>query len=200
MLRSWLWSIILQLLFHSTKHGKLVDLRGGRTSVGFQRHKGSVIRWQLLIALDDPHGKMCTTVGMAVASIAQYDCPEDWPDLLPLLLNLIGDQSNVNGDYPCSGALICLALISGDLDDKLVPKLIPALFPCNTIVSSFNLIGNNITELAYYTIAFLQMTEEQVRIQHDSTCSLSYFILRQIWWASRKYIASDHKVRTNSSP
>ncbi|KAG9457555.1 hypothetical protein H6P81_002063 [Aristolochia fimbriata] len=97
----------------------------------------SIIRRQLLIALDDPHGKMCTAVGVAVASIAQYDWPEDWPDLLPLLLNLIGDQGNVNG---VRGALRCLALIFGDLNDKFVPKLIPALFTClYTIVSSFNL-------------------------------------------------------------
>ncbi|KAG9448691.1 hypothetical protein H6P81_008656 [Aristolochia fimbriata] len=102
----------------------------------------SIIRQHLLLALDDPHGKICTAVGMAVASIAQYDWPEDWPDLLPLLLNLIGDQSNVNG---VRGSLRCLALISGDLDDKLVPKLIPALFPClYTIVSSFNIYDKSL--------------------------------------------------------
>lgn len=35
------------------------------------------------------------------------------------------------------GAMRCLALLSADLDDKIVPTLIPALFPCLlTIVSS----------------------------------------------------------------
>lgn len=35
------------------------------------------------------------------------------------------------------GALRCLALLSGDLDDKVVPTLVPVLFPCLlTIVSS----------------------------------------------------------------
>lgn len=33
---------------------------------------------------------------MAVASVAHYDWPEDWPDLLPFLLKLINDQTNVN--------------------------------------------------------------------------------------------------------
>lgn len=33
---------------------------------------------------------------MAVASVAQYDWPEDWPDLLPFLLKLINDQTNLN--------------------------------------------------------------------------------------------------------
>ncbi|XP_077222247.1 ARM repeat superfamily protein isoform X1 [Tasmannia lanceolata] len=64
---------------------------------------------------------------MAIASIAQYDWPENWPDLLPLLLKLIGDQTNM---YGVRGALRCLALISGDLDDKLMPTLVPVLFPC----------------------------------------------------------------------
>jgi hypothetical protein len=34
---------------------------------------------------------------MAMASIAVYDWPENWPDLLPFLLKLISDQTNMNG-------------------------------------------------------------------------------------------------------
>ncbi|XP_043701110.1 importin-9 isoform X2 [Telopea speciosissima] len=94
----------------------------------------AVIRQLLLFSLDDPHGKICTAVGMAVASIAHYDWPEEWPDLLPFLLKLIGDLTNMNG---VRGGLRCLALLSGDLDDTVVPKLVPVLFPClHTIVSS----------------------------------------------------------------
>lgn len=33
---------------------------------------------------------------MAVASIAQHDWPEDWSDLLPILLKMINDQSNMD--------------------------------------------------------------------------------------------------------
>ncbi|CAL8095982.1 unnamed protein product [Prunus armeniaca] len=64
---------------------------------------------------------------MAVASIAVYDWPEVWPDLLPYLMKLINDQTNMNGVH---GALRCLALLSVDLDDTVVPTLVPALFPC----------------------------------------------------------------------
>ncbi|KAK9276415.1 hypothetical protein L1049_005948 [Liquidambar formosana] len=93
-----------------------------------------IIRRHLLLSLDDSHKKVCTAISMAVASIAQYDWPEDWPDLLPFLLKLINDRSNINGVH---GALRCLALLSGDLDDTVVPKLVPVLFPClHTIVSS----------------------------------------------------------------
>lgn len=34
---------------------------------------------------------------MAVASIAHYDWPEDWPDLLPFLMKLINDRMNMHG-------------------------------------------------------------------------------------------------------
>ncbi|KAJ0037329.1 hypothetical protein Pint_23386 [Pistacia integerrima] len=93
-----------------------------------------VIRRLLLSSLDDSHRKICTAISMAVASVAIYDWPEDWPDLLPILLKLITDQTNMNGVH---GALRCLALLSGDLDDTMVPKLVPVLFPSlHTIVSS----------------------------------------------------------------
>eukprot|EP01018_Ginkgo_biloba_P014674 Gb_41282 [translate_table: standard] len=105
-----------------------------------------VIRKLLLQSLDDPHGKICTAVGMAVASIAQYDWPEEWPDLVLILLKLISDQTNMNG---VRGALRCLALFSGDLDDKLLPKLVPLLFPClHTIVSSTNVYDSSMRRRA----------------------------------------------------
>ncbi|XP_075096715.1 uncharacterized protein LOC107810364 isoform X1 [Nicotiana tabacum] len=92
------------------------------------------IRGLLLPLLDDPHRKICTAIGMAVASIAHCDWPEDWPDLLPSLMKCISDQTNMNAVH---GALRCLALVSADLDDMMVPKLVPVLFPClHTIVSS----------------------------------------------------------------
>ncbi|XP_004490293.1 uncharacterized protein [Cicer arietinum] len=92
------------------------------------------IRRILLLTLDDPHRKICTAIGMAVASIAVYDWPESWPDLLPFLLNLIKNQTNLNGVH---GAMKCLVLLSADLDDRMVPTLIPTLFPSLlTIVSS----------------------------------------------------------------
>ncbi|KAL6605786.1 hypothetical protein ACP70R_041439 [Stipagrostis hirtigluma subsp. patula] len=101
-----------------------------------------VIRQLLLTSLDDSHGKIRTAISMAVAAIGQHDWPEDWPELLPLLLRLIGDQSNGNG---VRGALRCLALLSDDLDDTCVPKLVPELFPSlYRIISSPHLYENSL--------------------------------------------------------
>ncbi|GLT34537.1 hypothetical protein SLA2020_090460 [Shorea laevis] len=94
----------------------------------------AVIRELLLSSLDDSHRKICTAISMAIASIAVYDWPENWPDLLPFLLKLINNPNDLNGVH---GALRCLALLSGDLDDAMVPTLVPVLFPClHAIVSS----------------------------------------------------------------
>lgn len=57
----------------------------------------AVICRLLLLSLDDSHRKICTAISMAMASIAVYDWPENWPDLLPFLLKLISDQTNMNG-------------------------------------------------------------------------------------------------------
>uniref|UniRef100_M4D7K5 Importin N-terminal domain-containing protein n=1 Tax=Brassica campestris TaxID=3711 RepID=M4D7K5_BRACM len=94
----------------------------------------ALIRGLLLGSLDDSHRKICTAISMDISSIATYDWPEEWPELLPFLLKLISDQNNINGVH---GALRCLALLSGDLDDKDVPALVPVLFPClHAVVSS----------------------------------------------------------------
>ncbi|KAL8533500.1 hypothetical protein ACS0TY_009778 [Phlomoides rotata] len=81
-----------------------------------------------------------TAVSVAVSTIAQYDWPDDWPELLPFLLSLLNDQTKLNAVH---GALRCMALISSDMDDQMVPKLIPVLFPClHMIVSSPQIYDN----------------------------------------------------------
>lgn len=92
-----------------------------------------LIRSLLLQVLDDAHGKIRTAVGMAIASIASCDWPEEWPDLMDLLLRYIADQNDMN---KVNGALKCLALFSGDLDDIHIPQLVPILFP-----SLFNIVS-----------------------------------------------------------
>ncbi|KAG0591650.1 hypothetical protein M758_1G229200 [Ceratodon purpureus] len=86
----------------------------------------AAIKELLPAALEDPHGKIRTAVGMAIASIANWDWPEEWPGLMGHLLNLINDRTDVNKVH---GALRCLALFAGDLDDVQLPPLVPVLFP-----------------------------------------------------------------------
>ncbi|GER31907.1 importin beta-2 subunit family protein [Striga asiatica] len=99
-----------------------------------ESNEKAAVKGLLLSLLDDPSKKICTAVSVAVSAIAQYDWPEDWPELVPFLLNLINDQSKLNAVH---GALRCLSLLSSDMDDKMVPQLVPVLFPClHAIMSS----------------------------------------------------------------
>ncbi|KAG0466448.1 hypothetical protein HPP92_018028 [Vanilla planifolia] len=93
-----------------------------------------IIHQLLLPSLDDSDRKIRTAISMAIVSVSQYDWPDGWPELLPFLLKLISEQANVTGVH---GALKCLSLLSGELDDTLVPKLLPALYPyLHTIICS----------------------------------------------------------------
>ncbi|KAL6573639.1 hypothetical protein OROHE_002098 [Orobanche hederae] len=92
------------------------------------------IKELLLASLDDPSKKICTAVSVAVSTIAHCDWPDDWPELVPSLLSLINDQTKLNAVH---GALRCLSLVSLDMDDKMVPQIVPVLFPLlHTILSS----------------------------------------------------------------
>ena len=64
--------------------------------ISYKLYYQATIRRLLLASVDDPHKKICTAVSVAVASVAHYDWPEDWPDLLPFLLKLMNEQNNVN--------------------------------------------------------------------------------------------------------
>lgn len=44
--------------------------------------------------LADPDSKLRTAVGLAIAAIAAWDCPDAWPDLLQGLLQAINQRDN----------------------------------------------------------------------------------------------------------
>ncbi len=86
----------------------------------------------LLTGLKDPSRLMRTAFGMCVATIAQRDWPEQWPDLFDHLVAAInsGHATHV------LGAVRCMSLFCDFLDDLMVPKLAPSLFPALSRVFS----------------------------------------------------------------
>ena len=52
------------------------------------------IRDALLRCLSDPVPAIRTAVGMAVASIAMWDCPENWPNVLEFLVRAIKERKD----------------------------------------------------------------------------------------------------------
>ncbi|PIA39533.1 hypothetical protein AQUCO_02600173v1 [Aquilegia coerulea] len=141
-----------------------------------------VIRKLLLLSLDDPHAKICTAIGMAVASIAYFDWPEDWAEFLPFLLKLISCQTNMCG---VRGAVKCLNLLSDDLNDKSVPVLVPALFPClYTIISSPQTYDSNLrTKSLSIVHSCISVLGDMSGVFKDETNSLMASMLKP--WAEQ---------------
>jgi hypothetical protein len=63
---------------------------------------------------------------MAIAAIARLDWPEAWPALTGTLIGTLRERASADAVH---GALRCLALIAGDLDELSLPRVVPVLFP-----------------------------------------------------------------------
>lgn len=69
------------------------DTRSFRPPVVNESDKQS-IRQLLPAGLADPNSKIRTAVGMAIASIAKWDYPQQWPGLLEWLVASVKERSN----------------------------------------------------------------------------------------------------------
>ena len=83
------------------------------------------MRRQMLQGINVDDSKLCTAVGMCVATVAQSDFPAKWPELLPHLLGML--QSGVQ--QKVSAAMRCLVLVSEEMTEQQVPNIISGLFP-----------------------------------------------------------------------
>lgn len=86
----------------------------------------AAIRELLPVGLSDPIGKIRTACGMAIATICTWDWPHAWPALTGLLIGALRDRASEDA---VTGALRCLAMIAGDLEETQVPETVPVLFP-----------------------------------------------------------------------
>ena len=86
----------------------------------------AAIRELLPVGLSDPIGKIRTACSMAIASICTWDWPHAWPALTGLLIGALRERASEDA---VTGALRCLAMIAGDLEETQVPETVPVLFP-----------------------------------------------------------------------
>ncbi|ELR21483.1 Importin beta domain containing protein [Acanthamoeba castellanii str. Neff] len=98
----------------------------------------AAIRAILPQGLADPESKIRTASAMAIASIAHWDWPGEWPNLIEELSNVPTFTHvprvkclDMNNAQLMDGAIKCLEMFaSGDnLSDEHLPRLIPLLFP-----------------------------------------------------------------------
>ena len=82
----------------------------------------AAIRASLPAGLADANSKIRTAVGMAVAAIAKWDVPEEWPTLVPDLLRAISEPNNSTLGA-LHGELHSESLHAGVLEGAHMPRL-----------------------------------------------------------------------------
>ena len=78
-------------------------------------------------ALNDPSAKIRSCAASAIASIAEKDLPADWPELIPWLVGSL--KGSAEKPDLVRGSARCLAMLASQLDDTLIPHIVPVLFP-----------------------------------------------------------------------
>jgi importin-9 len=63
---------------------------------------------------------------MDIATVDTWDWPQQWPQLTTQLVGAIRERRSEDSVV---GALRCLAMILGDMDEAQVPEILPALLP-----------------------------------------------------------------------
>jgi hypothetical protein len=68
------------------------------------------VRAALPSGLSDPVSALRTAVSMAIASVAQWDCPQAWPELVPGLVQAISQKDNphLGEESGCLGWFSCI--------------------------------------------------------------------------------------------
>ena len=98
----------------------------------------AAIRAALPSGLADPSTRLRTAVSMAIAGIAQWDWPEQWPSLMrelvaPLQAATVGQADASDGGGASSaavaGALRCLELCAAELQEEHVGEALGSLMP-----------------------------------------------------------------------
>ncbi|KAK2705088.1 hypothetical protein QYM36_017210, partial [Artemia franciscana] len=81
------------------------------------------IRRLLVIGLKEPDTKVKNAIAYALANVAKWDWPDDWPDLLDILLMYIKTE---NPDL-VDGSMRVLLELADEITDKQIPTLGPII-------------------------------------------------------------------------
>ncbi|CAF1010190.1 unnamed protein product [Didymodactylos carnosus] len=83
------------------------------------------IRKILPSGLQEPNHRLRVGLACVISAVAEWDCPEAWPELLPYLINSLKSQNK----SLVHGTVRVLTEIVRDLDDKQIQVFIPLLLP-----------------------------------------------------------------------
>jgi len=83
------------------------------------------IRRILPLGLNEPNHRLRVGLACVISAIAEWDCPESWPELLPFLIESLKstNKSSIHGSIRVLNELV------RDLDDRQLPVILPLLLP-----------------------------------------------------------------------
>ncbi|UJR16177.1 hypothetical protein I4U23_003087 [Adineta vaga] len=85
----------------------------------------SQIRRILPHGLNEPNHRLRVGLACVISAVAEWDCPESWPELLPFLI----DSLKSTNKSLIHGSIRVLTEIVRDLDDRQLPVVLPLLLP-----------------------------------------------------------------------
>lgn len=75
--------------------------------------------------MNEPNHRLRVGLACVISAVAEWDCPETWPELLPFLIESLKSPNK----SLIHGSIRVLTEIVRDLDDRQLPYVLPLLLP-----------------------------------------------------------------------
>ncbi|KFM58485.1 Importin-9, partial [Stegodyphus mimosarum] len=85
----------------------------------------AAVRAMLPMGLHESISKLRSSVAYAISAVAQWDWPEQWPELFEILLQSLVSENS----FAVHGAMRVLKEISHDVSDSQMPQFAPVILP-----------------------------------------------------------------------
>ena len=117
----------------------LNDATTAATTINVCDEEKAAVRAALPSGLTDPAPRIRTAVSMAIASVAQWDWPDEWPDLMRHLIGPLeascssssssSSSSSADESVAVAGVLRCLELCAPELQEEHLTEALRSLMP-----------------------------------------------------------------------
>ncbi|CAF0841637.1 unnamed protein product [Rotaria sp. Silwood1] len=156
----------------------------------------SQIRHILPHGLNEPNHRLRVGLACVISAVAEWDCPESWPELLPFLI----DSLKSTNKSLIHGSIRVLTEIVRDLDDRQLPYVLPLLLPEMYRLMVSNEFNLRIRTRAIGVFTLLVSLVHDIN-EHDRILSVGYILpyLSHYCEAFKRFlIAPDSSLMTDT--
>ncbi|CAF2751969.1 unnamed protein product [Rotaria sp. Silwood2] len=156
----------------------------------------SQIRHILPHGLNEPNHRLRVGLACVISAVAEWDCPESWPELLPFLIESLKSTNK----SLIHGSIRVLTEIVRDLDDRQLPYVLPLLLPEMYRLMVSNEFNLRIRTRAIGVFTLLVSLVHDIN-EHDRILSVGYILpyLSHYCEAFKRFlIAPDSSLMTDT--